>query len=143
MTAEAANRVLLPRTEEFGVTGFVAATGKSYAPGRDTNLDPLYLPGAAGAHSSLTVPLLQRDQVIGTFNVESQQPNTFDESDLQYAELFCRDVAGAPAHLELLSAEQSSATTRLAGGCPAARSPCRWTISSPPPTAAGSLRRPR
>ena len=110
MTTEAASRVLLPRTEEFGVTGFVAATGQSYLC-RDTSLDPLYLPGAAGARSSLTVPLLHRDQVIGTFNVESLQPNTFGDSDLQYAELFCRDVAGALHTLELLSAEQSSAAT--------------------------------
>jgi CheY-like chemotaxis protein len=111
MGPEAADRVLLPRTEEHGVTGFVAATGKSYLC-RDTSLDPLYLPGAPGARSSLTVPLLHRDQVIGTFNVESPQPNAFGESDLQYAELFCRDVADALHTLELLSAEKSSTATQ-------------------------------
>ena len=36
------------------------------------------------ARSSLTVPLRYRDQVIGTFNVESPQPNAFGESDVQY-----------------------------------------------------------
>ena len=111
MTPEAAGRLLLPRTEEYGVTGYVAATGQSYLC-RDTALDPLYLPGAAGARSSLTVPLLHHDQVIGTFNVESEQPNAFGESDLQYAELFCRDVAEALHTLELLSAEKSSAATQ-------------------------------
>jgi CheY-like chemotaxis protein len=111
MTPEAAARVLLPRTEDYGVTGFVAATGQSYLC-RDTTLDPLYLPGAAGARSSLTVPLRYHDQVIGTFNVESQQPNAFGESDLQYAELFCRDVADSLHTLELLSAEKSCTTTQ-------------------------------
>jgi CheY-like chemotaxis protein len=111
MSPEAARRDLLPRTEEYGVTGFVAATGQSYLC-RDTNLDPLYLPGAPGARSSLTVPLLHRDQVIGTFNVESPEPNTFGESDVQYAELFCRDIAEALHTLELLSAEKSSTATQ-------------------------------
>ena len=111
MTAEASDRVLLPRTEDYGVTGFVAATGQSYLC-RDTTLDPLYLSGAAGARSSLTVPLLAHERVIGTFNVESQQPNAFGESDLQYAELFCRDIADALHTLELLSAEKSSAATQ-------------------------------
>ncbi len=111
MTTEAAARELLPFAEHFGVTGFVAATGRSYLC-RDTTLDPLYLPGAAGARSSLTVPLRYRDQVIGTFNVESEQPNAFGESDLQYAELFCRDVAEALHTLELLSAEKSSTATQ-------------------------------
>jgi CheY-like chemotaxis protein len=110
MTPDAAGRVLLPRMEGYGVTGFVAATGKSYLC-LDTTLDPLYLLGAEGARSSLTVPLLHRDQVIGTFNVESPQPNTFGELDLQYAELFCRDVADALHTLELLSAEKSSSAT--------------------------------
>jgi CheY-like chemotaxis protein len=111
MTPEAAGRILLPHTEDYGVTGFVAATGHSYLC-RDTSLDPLYLPGAAGARSSLTVPLRYRDQVVGTFNVESQQPNAFGESDLQYAELFCRDVAEALHTLELLSAEKSTSATQ-------------------------------
>jgi CheY-like chemotaxis protein len=111
MTPEAAGRVLLAHTEDHGVTGYVAATGKSYLC-RDTSLDPLYILGAAGARSSLTVPLMYRDQVIGTFNVEAQEPNAFAESDLQYAELFCRDIAEALHTLELLSAEKSSSATQ-------------------------------
>jgi CheY-like chemotaxis protein len=111
MIPEAANRALLPGTEGQGVTGYVAATGKSYlCP--DTAADPLYLPGAAGAHSSLTVPLLYQDQVIGTFNVESPRVNAFGEDDLQFAELFGREVAAALHTLELLSAEKSSAATQ-------------------------------
>ncbi len=111
MTGEAAGRVLYARAEGNGVTGFVAATGKSYlCP--DTATDPLYLEGSPGARSSLTVPLVAQDQVIGTFNVESPQPNTFGEHDVQFAEIFSRQLAGALHTLELLSAEKRTAATQ-------------------------------
>ena len=55
MQADAKNRVLYAEAQGNGVTGFVAATGKSYLC-EDTGTDPLYLPGAPGARSSLTVP---------------------------------------------------------------------------------------
>ena len=76
MLTEAANRVLYALPQNNGVTGFVAATGKSYLC-EDTSEDPLYLQGVTGAKSSLTVPLLWHDQVIGTFNVESVEPRAF------------------------------------------------------------------
>ncbi len=56
MTPEAAHRVLYARTEGNGVTGFVAATGKSYLCA-DAACDPRYIEGARGAHSSMTVAL--------------------------------------------------------------------------------------
>jgi len=73
LTAEAANRDLYAQPQNNGVTGFVAATGKSYLC-EDTTADPLYLEGCRGAKSSLTVPLVLHDEVIGTFNVESPTP---------------------------------------------------------------------
>jgi CheY-like chemotaxis protein len=111
MTPEAATRVLYAKPEGNGVTGFVAATGKSYlCP--DTANDPLYLEGARGARSSLTVALMVGDQVIGTFNVESPQPNAFGEQDLQFAEIFSREIASALHTLELLTAEKRSTTSQ-------------------------------
>jgi CheY-like chemotaxis protein len=86
----------------------VAATGKSYLC-EDTAEDPLYIEGFKGAKSSLTVPLILHDQVIGTFNVESPEPHAFTESDLQFLEIFSRDVAAALNTLELLVAQQASA----------------------------------
>ena len=83
----------------------MAATGKSYLC-EDTTEDPLYLSGVKGARSSLTVPLLLHEKVIGTFNVESLEPRAFTESDLQFLEIFCRDVAAALNTLELLVAEK-------------------------------------
>jgi CheY-like chemotaxis protein/PAS domain-containing protein len=107
MTSEAANRKLFAEQTGNGVTGFVAATGKSYLC-EDTSEDPLYLEGAAGAHSSLTVPVMLHDRVTGTLNVESPEPGAFTESDLQFLEIFARDVAIALNTLELLAAEKAT-----------------------------------
>ncbi len=107
MEPDAAGRELYAQAQNNGVTGFVAATGKSYLC-EDTTEDPLYLPGAKGAKSSITVPLVLHDVVIGTFNVESTEPRAFSENDLQFLEIFTRDVAAALNTLELLVAEKAS-----------------------------------
>lgn len=110
MTPEAEQRVLYASTEGNGVTGYVAATGKSYlCP--DTLNDPHYLPGAAGARSSMTVPLFALDQVIGTFNVESPVPQAFGPEELQFTELFAREIAQALYLLELLTAQKYCAAS--------------------------------
>ncbi len=104
---EAAGRPLFARPKDNGVTGFVAATGKSYMC-EDTTEDPLYLQAFEGAKSSLTVPLILHDQVVGTFNVESPEPRAFVEIDLQFLEIFARDVAMALNTLELMVAQRAS-----------------------------------
>lgn len=104
---EAATRSLFALQEGNGVTGFVAATGKTYLC-EDTTQDPLFIEGVKGAKSSLTVPLLLQDKVIGTFNVESPNPRAFNDSDLQFLELFAREIASALNTLELLVAEKAS-----------------------------------
>ena len=106
MEPEASMRPLSAQPQGNGVTGFVAATGKSYLC-EDTTEDPIYLQGSKGAKSSLTVPLVLHDKVIGTFNVESPEPRAFSESDLQFLEIFTRDVAVALNTLELLVAEKA------------------------------------
>ncbi len=107
MDHDAANRPLFARPMRNGVTGFVAATGKSYLC-ENTAEDPLYIQGFQGAKSSLTVPLMLHDRVIGTFNVESPEPRAFTESDLQFLEIFCRDLAAALNTLELLVAQKAN-----------------------------------
>jgi CheY-like chemotaxis protein len=107
MEPEAQKRTLFAENQNNGVTGFVAATAKSYLC-EDTTEDPLYLEGCKGAKSSLTVPLILHDEVIGTFNVESPEPRAFTESDLQFLEIFSRDVAVALNTLELLAVEKAS-----------------------------------
>ncbi len=104
---DAATRDLFARPLDNGVTGFVAATGKSYLC-EDITEDPLYIEGLKGALSSLTVPVIWHDHVIGTFNVESPDPRAFSESDLQFLEIFARDVAVALNTLELLVAQKAN-----------------------------------
>lgn len=110
MTDEASHRKLYAAKAGNGVTGFVAATGESYLC-EDTSRDPLYLPGAPNARSSLTVPLIMHDQILGTFNCESAQVHGFNAHDLQFLELFCREVSIALNTLELLVAEKLATTT--------------------------------
>ncbi len=102
-----AKRPLYAREQDNGVTGFVVATGKSYLC-EDTTNDPLYMDGLIGAKSSLTVPLIYQDVVIGSFNVESPEVSAFTESDLQFLESFATDIAVALNTLELLSAQQTN-----------------------------------
>jgi len=102
----AATRELWASMKDNGVTGFVAASGRSYLC-EDTARDPLYLTGFEGAKSSMTVPLMRNQQVIGTFNVESPEPRGFSESDLQFLEIFSREVAAALNKLDLLQAQQA------------------------------------
>jgi CheY-like chemotaxis protein len=108
----AESRELYALPEGNGVTGFVAATGRSYLCD-DTTRDPLYLPGAPGARSSLTVPLVLHDEILGTFNVESPRPGAFAQSDLQFLELFCREVAIALNTLNLLMVEKATSANEM------------------------------
>jgi two-component system, sensor histidine kinase SagS len=111
LSPAAAGRVLYARPEGNGVTGYVAATGKSYLC-LDTSTDPLYLEGVAGARSSLTVPIVGEHGTIGTFNVESPRPTAFGEDDQLFLEIFSREIASALRTLELLSAEKQSTASR-------------------------------
>lgn len=104
----AADRRLMASPQGNGVTGFVAASGKSYLC-KDATTDPKYLEAFKGARSSLTVPILLHEGVIGTINVESPKPDTFSLSDQQFLEIFARDVAVALNTLELLVAQRTNA----------------------------------
>lgn len=100
-------------TENSGISGYVAATGRSYiCP--DVRNDPRYLRGIHEARSSLTVPLFLHDQVIGTFNIEARTPAAFSEDDRQFTEIFGRYIAIALHILEVLVVERHTTTDRLA-----------------------------
>jgi hypothetical protein len=126
MDQTAEQRVLRVSATGNGVTGFVAATGRSYLC-ENTLSDPLYLVGATGARSSLTVPLIRHDQVLGTFNVESFRPGAFSQTDLQFLELFCREVAVALNTLDLLMAEKATTAEARAGNGQRTRDPAQCT----------------
>ncbi len=96
---------LYAKREGNGIVGFVAATGRSYLCQR-TATDEKYIQGLVAARSSLSVPLLMHDEVIGVFNVESDRVNAFTEADRQFAEMFARYVALAFHILDLLVVER-------------------------------------
>ncbi len=111
MTPDAAARDLYAFPTGNGVTGLVGATGRSYVCA-DTTKDPHYIEGSEGAKSSMTIPLNFQDEVIGTFNVESPRLNAFGPEELQFAELFSREIANALHTLNLLSINKAAPPAR-------------------------------
>jgi two-component system, sensor histidine kinase SagS len=85
--SEALDIDLYAQAEGNGISGYVAATGRSYIC-HDTEKDPRYVPGLAHCKSSLTVPLRLYDTVIGVYNIESEDVGAFNEDDRQFAEIF-------------------------------------------------------
>lgn len=112
---EALNIDLYAGTENNnGISGYVAATGRSYiCP--DVERDSRFVRGLDNARSSLTVPLLLDNTVIGIFNIESRQKAAFGEDDRQFAEIFGRYVAVALNILKLLVVERSGVAHKVAG----------------------------
>jgi CheY-like chemotaxis protein/GAF domain-containing protein len=113
LPSEAMEVELFAETEGNGISGYVAATGRSYiCP--DVERDPRYVQGLHAAKSSLTVPLRLHDKVIGIFNIESGQRAAFNEDDRQFAEIFARYVAIALNILDLLIVERVSTSHKVA-----------------------------
>lgn len=96
-----------------GISGFVAATGRSYIC-HDVEKDPRYVLGLDQGRSALTVPLRLHDKVLGIFNIESREQGAFDEDDRQIAEIFGRYIALALNILDLLVVERFTISGRLA-----------------------------
>ncbi len=97
-----------------GIIGRVAATGRAYVC-NNIEQDEHYSTGMSEAASSLTVPLLLQDQVIGVFNIESSVPEAFDDDDRRYAETFARYIAMSIHILDLLVVERSSTNAAVSG----------------------------
>ncbi|MCC7146530.1 MAG: response regulator [Phycisphaeraceae bacterium] len=104
---------LYAQPEGNGISGYVAATGRSYIC-HDTEKDPRYVQGLEHCKSSLTVPLTLFDKVIGIYNIESQSIGSFNEDDRQFAEIFARYVAMSLNILDLLVVERYTTTGQLA-----------------------------
>jgi CheY-like chemotaxis protein len=113
LTPEAEQIDVYASTENSGISGYVAATGRSYICADVAN-DPRYLIGIDNANSSLTVPLRLQDHVIGVFNIESEKQNAFSEDDRQFAEIFARHIAIALHMLDVVVSERYAATGQVA-----------------------------
>lgn len=126
---EAMEVELYAQPENNGISGYVAATGRSYiCP--DVERDPRYVLGLDQARSSLTVPLRLHDRVIGIFNIESRHRAAFNEDDRQFAEIFGRYVALALNILDLMVVERASTSHKVADDvCAEAAGPLNDIIS--------------
>jgi GAF domain-containing protein/HAMP domain-containing protein len=93
-----------------GISGWVAQTGEPLlAP--DVSEEPRYLPLAdsADTRSELAVPLRAKSKVIGVLDVQSDQLNAFDESDLVALQSLANLTAIAIEEARLFNAEQRRA----------------------------------
>jgi len=100
--------------EGSGITGHVAATGRSYLCPDVTN-DERYIQGIESPGSALTVPLKLHDKLIGVFNVESDKTSAFSQEDRQFLEIFARYVALAFHFLDILVVERYTTNEALSG----------------------------
>ncbi len=104
---------LYAESEGNGISGYVASSGRSYIC-HDIERDPRYVQGLDNAHSSLTVPLMLFDRVVGVYNIESNSVGAFDEDDRQFAEIFGRYVAMALHILDLLVIQRYTTSETIA-----------------------------
>lgn len=75
-----------------GITGRVAQSGRPIIV-PDVDQEPSYVPGAPGIKSELAVPLVVDDRVIGVFDVESEEPEAFDDGDVQVMTALANQMA--------------------------------------------------
>lgn len=77
-----------------GISGAVAQSGQAILV-EDTLKDSRFLKGVENCRSELCAPMLYNDKVIGIFNVESEQPAFFTESDRNILETFAALIAAS------------------------------------------------
>ena len=84
-----------------GITGWVAAHGEALIT-PDVSRDPRYVPvEGSRSRSELTVPIKVKDQVIGILDVESDQLNGFNETDLELMTLLANQAGIAIENAQL------------------------------------------
>ena len=104
--------VIHAELEKNGISGLVAASGRSYIC-RDSRKDQTYVDGMEGGLSSLTIPLRLHDRVIGILNVESAEPDRFNDEHRLLLELYGRYIAMAVNILDMLIVERYTTNMQL------------------------------
>ena len=85
-----------------GITAWVAATGQPLLV-PDVTKDPrfLFFPGSRETRSELAVPMKTKEGVVGVLNVESDQLNAFDDSDVTLLQSLASQAAIAIENAQL------------------------------------------
>jgi signal transduction histidine kinase len=94
-----------------GVTGTVAATGQAMAV-PDVRQFPGYIEADPAIRSEMAAPMRIGDEVIGVADVESREPNAFDEAALGVLARLADQIA-LVAHSNLLLSQQRETMQRL------------------------------
>jgi two-component system nitrate/nitrite sensor histidine kinase NarX len=99
-----------------GITGWVAASGQALMV-PDVTEEPRYLlfPDSAETLSELAVPLKTKSGVIGVLDVQSDQVNAFDESDLAVLQSLAHQAAIAIENAQLYEQAQQTAALEERG----------------------------
>ena len=75
-----------------GIVGNVALTGQSRI-SPDVRQDPLYINAREKTRSEMVAPIISNTEVIGAFDLESDELNAYSEDDLQVLMLLASQVA--------------------------------------------------
>ncbi len=86
----------------------MARNGQTFL-ANDVQNEPLYIPSELPPHdtrSELTVPLMVGDEVLGILDIQSKNPNKFDENDRSLFEALAVSIATAMRNANLYRSEQ-------------------------------------
>ncbi|MGI9106807.1 MAG: PP2C family protein-serine/threonine phosphatase [Pyrinomonadaceae bacterium] len=75
-----------------GILGYAAQTGEPVIV-QDVSLDPRYVNARRETCSEMVAPIISNDEVIGVFDLESDQKNAYTEDDLEILMLLASQVA--------------------------------------------------
>ena len=94
-------RIAKPIKLGEGLTGY-AALHKQVVLVPDVTKDPRYIDAVPGVRSELVVPLLLKDRCIGVFDLESPEPNAFNEKHVKLLTLLASEAAVAIENARLV-----------------------------------------
>ncbi len=106
------------RLGDRGIVPWVAEHGRALCV-PDVRLEPRYVPISPTIRSELAVPLKVGDQVIGVFNLESEEVDAFDEDDVRLMTALAHQIAVAIQNARLFenvrhqTVELAQLTTKL------------------------------
>lgn len=75
-----------------GLIGHVALSGKPFI-SPDVRKEPRYINARAGTRSEMVAPIISNDEVIGVFDLESDELNAYSKDDLEVLMLLASQVA--------------------------------------------------
>src|SRR2546426_469356 len=75
-----------------GLIGYVAVSGKPFI-SPDVRKEPRYINARAGTRSEMVAPIISNSEVVGVFDLESDELNAYGKDDLEVLGLLASQVA--------------------------------------------------